>query len=104
MNVTEIPGGTVHELPEDLRKALVAKPEALAAWNDISALARNEWICWVTSPKRASTRENHNGRTYTELAEGKRRPCCWQGCLHRTDIPLSPTKKWLLEKQLAVKK
>jgi Bacteriocin-protection, YdeI or OmpD-Associated len=42
-----VPGGVVHKLPEDLRKALVANPAALDAWTDITPLARNEFICWV---------------------------------------------------------
>ena len=40
-----MPGGVVHKLPGDLRKALIANPTALYAWNDITALARNEFIC-----------------------------------------------------------
>ena len=33
-----------------------ADPKALAVWQDITPLARNEWICWVISPKQAETR------------------------------------------------
>ena len=79
----KVPGGTVHKLPADLREALLAHPRALAAWRGITPLARNEWICWVISPKQQSTRDNHVLRTYRELDEGKRRPCCWPGCQHR---------------------
>jgi hypothetical protein len=42
-----VPGGVVHKLPGDLRKALIANPAALDAWKDITPLARNEFICWV---------------------------------------------------------
>lgn len=42
-----VPGGVVHMLSEDLREALVANPPAFDAWRDITALARNEFICWV---------------------------------------------------------
>jgi len=42
---------TVHTLPEDLNKALAASPSALAAWEDILPLARNEWIRWTISVK-----------------------------------------------------
>lgn len=76
-------GGTVHAMPADLQKALASHKEALAAWNDITPLARNEWICWVEGAKLIETRERRVKRTYTELAEGKRRPCCWPGCMHR---------------------
>ena len=75
--------GTVHHVPADLRKVLASDRVALKAWNDITPLARNEWICWVVSVKRPETRADHIKRTRTELIEGKRRPCCWAGCLHR---------------------
>lgn len=76
-------GGTNHTLPKDLKKELLVRKESLAAWNDITPLARNEWICWVESAKLIETRDRRIQRTYTELTEGKRRPCCWPGCIHR---------------------
>jgi uncharacterized protein YdeI (YjbR/CyaY-like superfamily) len=78
-----ISGGTVHELPVDIKKMLLAAPEVLAAWEDLTPLARNEWICWTTSVKKAETRANHIERIQTSLLAGKRRPCCWPGCKHR---------------------
>jgi uncharacterized protein YdeI (YjbR/CyaY-like superfamily) len=72
----------LHTLPADLRKALSA-PRVQAAWDDITPLARNEWICWVTSAKQEETRKRRIERTRTELIEGMRRPCCWAGCPHR---------------------
>jgi uncharacterized protein YdeI (YjbR/CyaY-like superfamily) len=78
-----VPGGVVHELPEDLRKALLTNPTALALWKDITALARNEFICWVEDAKQKTTRERRIRRTQEELEEGLRRPCCWPGCSHR---------------------
>lgn len=78
-----VPGGVVHELPDDLRRTLVESPVALAAWHDISPLARNEFICWVEDAKQAVTRERRIRRTREELEEGQRRPCCWPGCKHR---------------------
>ena len=53
---------------------------ALAAWHDITPLARNEFICWVEDAKRAPTRERRIRRTREELGDGMRRPCCWPGC------------------------
>jgi uncharacterized protein YdeI (YjbR/CyaY-like superfamily) len=47
VNSQRVPGGVVHKLPADLRKALGANPTALDAWKDITPLARNEFICWV---------------------------------------------------------
>ena len=83
MNKLKILSGTVHKMPTDLRKALISHEDALVAWNDITPLARNEWICWVEGAKLIETRERRVQRTYTELVEGKRRPCCWPGCMHR---------------------
>lgn len=83
MNGLTLAGGTVHAMPKDLRKALAKNAAARAAWEDITPLARNEWICWVESAKLIETRARRVERTYTELAEGIRRPCCWPGCLHR---------------------
>jgi hypothetical protein len=80
---TGVPGGVVHELPVDLREALVANPTALDAWSDITPLARNEFICWVEDAKKPATRERRIRRTREELEEGMRRPCCWPGCKHR---------------------
>jgi uncharacterized protein YdeI (YjbR/CyaY-like superfamily) len=78
-----VPGGVVHKLPVDLRKALIANATALAAWKDITPLARNEFICWVEDAKQEITRERRIRRTQEELEEGQRRPCCWPGCKHR---------------------
>ncbi|MBY0371366.1 YdeI/OmpD-associated family protein [bacterium] len=75
--------GPVHPLPADLRDALKAVVAAKTAWEDITPLARNEWICWVTSAKKAETRQHRIERACEELTEGKRRPCCWPGCPHR---------------------
>lgn len=72
-----------HKTPEDLQKALTSNKTALKLWQDITPLARNEFICWVISPAKAETRTHRIKRTIEELLEGKRRPCCWAGCIHR---------------------
>jgi len=84
MSQKYIATGVVHKVPTDLRKALISSPKTLSAWNDLTPLARNEWICWVISVKKLETRKNHIERTRKELVEGKRRPCCWPGCPHRS--------------------
>jgi uncharacterized protein YdeI (YjbR/CyaY-like superfamily) len=83
MTKTAIATGVAHEVPSDLRKALLSDESVLERWEDLTPLARNEWICWVISNKRPETRKNHIERMLTELLEGKRRPCCWLGCNHR---------------------
>jgi bacteriocin resistance YdeI/OmpD-like protein len=79
----EILGGVVHDLPEDLKKALTSDAKALETWEDITPLARNEWICWIESAKKAETRTRRIEWGCSSLKEGKRRPCCWPGCPHR---------------------
>lgn len=79
----------LHTMPADLRKAL-SSPAAKAAWKNITPLARNEWICWVTSAKKTETRKQRTQRAHNDLIEGKRRPCCWPGCPHRRPS----AKKW----------
>ena len=86
MTKKEIATGEVHRIPVDLRKTLNSLPTAQTAWNDITPLARNEWICWIESAVKPETRNHRIKRTRTELVEGKRRPCCWAGCSHRFNL------------------
>lgn len=78
-----IASGTVHNLSADLRKALASDRAALAIWQDLTPLARNEWICWINFVKKDEARKEHVRRLISELNEGIRRPCCWAGCPHR---------------------
>lgn len=80
----KISSGVVHTVPSDVRAMLTQSSSAYQAWEDITPLARNEWLCWITSPKKKETRKEHIARAQVQLTEGKRRPCCWPGCPHRT--------------------
>ncbi|WP_432767626.1 MAG: YdeI/OmpD-associated family protein [Sphingopyxis sp.] len=92
--------GTVHQAGDDMQAALAADPATLALWDGLTPLGRNEFICWVEDAKQAKTRARRIARTVEELIEGKKRPCCWAGCIHRTDKPPS---RWqqavLIDKQ-----
>lgn len=90
---------TVHKLPSDFKAALSKAPKALAVWNDITPLARSEWICWVTSGKLAETRTIRIRKGISKLQGGMRRPCCWAGCPHRADKPLSRSQKFVYGKK-----
>ena len=94
----KIATGVVHEIPADLRKALLANKVALDIWEDLTPLARNEWICWTITVRTDETRKKHVVRVITELQEGKRRPCCWLGCIHRTDKSISPSVQHVLNR------
>jgi hypothetical protein len=99
MTKKHISGGVVHTLPADLREALSADPKALELWEKLTPLARNEWICWTIFVKKVETRKEHVKRVRSELKEGVRRPCCWIGCIHRTDKAISPSVKYVLSKR-----
>jgi hypothetical protein len=77
--------GTVHEAANDLRGSIEADAALFDLWQKLTPLGRNEFICWVEEAKQAKTRERRIQRTAEELREGKKRPCCWAGCIHRTD-------------------
>jgi hypothetical protein len=95
----QISGGTAHKMPVDLQKALTSDKKALPLWESLTPLARNEWICWVTFVKKDETRKQHVKRVVSELKEGMRRPCCWLGCTHRKDKPISASVQWALSRQ-----
>lgn len=75
--------GVVHEVPSDLKEALICNPDVIEKWNTLTPLARNEWICWTTIVKKPETRAAHIKRLCADVLKGKRRPCCWPGCPHR---------------------
>jgi len=81
----KISGGLVHDLPSDLGDALTETEEVTCLWESLTPIARNEFICWVEDAKREKTRERRISRTVEELLDGQKRPCCWVGCVHRTD-------------------
>lgn len=91
--------GVAHKLPDDLSRMIVSDDKVMVQWEDITPLARNEFICWVEDAKQDKTRKRRIKRTKEELLEGQRRPCCWMGCIHRKDKPMSPSQKWLADKR-----
>jgi|SRR3989344_1793098 len=65
------------EMPEDLRKALAAAPQAYATWMDITPMARWDWIRWIGATKQSQTRRRRIGVACSKLKAGDRRPCCF---------------------------
>ena len=95
MLTKSLPAGTVHKLPADMRQAILADKKVLAMWEDITPLARNEWICWVITCQKPETRAKHLRVMKDKMHKGTRRPCCWMGCPHRTDKAMSSSQKWV---------
>ncbi len=83
--MSDFPQGTVHAAGEDLEAAVRSDPAVLDLWGGLTPLGRNEFICWVEDAKQPATRRRRIERTREALLEGKKRPCCWAGCIHRTD-------------------
>jgi hypothetical protein len=65
------------EVPADLKKALAAAPKARAVWEDITVVARQDWIHWIITAKQAETRAKRIHGACDMLAKGKRRVCCF---------------------------
>ena len=81
----ELSDGLVHDVPNDLYAALIERKETTNLWESLTPIGRNEFICWVEDAKQEKTRARRIRRTVEELTDGKKRPCCWAGCIHRTD-------------------
>src|SRR5881398_2201833 len=64
-------------VPTDLGKALAATPTAKVQWNDLTPIARRDFISWIESAKQLETRRRRIERACSMLAAGKRRPCCY---------------------------
>lgn len=65
------------EVPEDLKKELESSPEAKQIWDQISTLARWDWIRWLRAVKTEETRKKHLKVMLDKLNKGIRRPCCF---------------------------
>ena len=90
-------------MPADLSAAIASSQAARETWDDITALARNEWICWVISVSKQETRAKHIRRAVQDLSRGKRRPCCWIGCIHRPDKKMSPSVQYVMKRKSKTK-
>ena len=64
-------------VPEDLKIALAASPQAQSLWMQITPIARWDWIRWIGSTKQSETRKRRIETTCSKLNTGNRRPCCF---------------------------
>ena len=88
----------MHKIPKDFNELIFSSRQLTEKWNSITPLARNEFICQIISTKKEETRKNRIKRTCEELLSGKKRPCCWIGCTHRKDKPMSTSQRFILNK------
>lgn len=65
-------------VPADLAEALASAPEHLRdVWEDITPMARWEWVRWVGATANPDTRAKRVGVSLDKMDHGKRRPCCF---------------------------
>jgi len=80
-------------VPKDLASALKAAPQDIRdIWEDITPMARWEWVRWVNATNNPDTRRRRVEVTISKMQNGKRRPCCFNlaAC---TDPSLSKSGK-----------
>jgi hypothetical protein len=83
-------------VPMELRKALDAAPLALAVWEEITPMARRDWVLSIVSVKQEETRKRRIEMTCDMLASGKRRPCCFPGInWRRKDSDVTSEETWV---------
>src|ERR1019366_9120576 len=65
-------------VPEDLATALAAAPQKIhGLWNEITPMARWEWVRWVNATQNPETRGRRVEVSISKMKSGKRRPCCF---------------------------
>lgn len=79
VEITRIADETETRVPAEFRKALEATPRALAVWEDITPIARRDWIFWIISGKKEETRKIRIEKGCSKLSSGMRRVCCFAG-------------------------
>lgn len=82
-------------MPMELCKALRVAPRAQASWADITPMARQNWILWITTAKQPETRTRRIENACDMLASGKRRVCCFPGLTWLTRDHVKPSGTWL---------
>ena len=66
------------KVPKDLSAALAAAPpEIRDLWEEITPMARWEWVRWVNATANPDTRSRRVEVTISKMESGKRRPCCF---------------------------
>lgn len=81
------------EVPQDMKQALVKDKKIHELWNDITPMARWDWVRWVRAVKTTETRAKHIDIMISKLGKGMRRPCCFNRSL--CSVP-EVSKNWAL--------
>src|SRR5258708_4976398 len=81
------------QVPVDLVNALKTSPKAQDLWNDITPMARWDWIRWIRAVKSLEMRQKHIEVALDKLNKGMRRPCCFN---HNMCSEPYVSKNWVL--------
>lgn len=66
------------DIPDDLAAALAEAPAKIrGVWQDITPMARWEWVRWVQATRNPRTRQRRIEASISKMDHGKRRPCCF---------------------------
>lgn len=65
------------KIPEDLQTALSETPDVKLLWDDITVMARWDWLRWINGTKEEATRKRRIEVAFSKLRGGERRPCCF---------------------------
>ncbi len=76
-----------------LDTAVIDSPKAKDLWNDITPMARWDWVRWVRAVKTPETRQKHIEVALDKLNKGMRRPCCFNRALCSEP---AVSKNWVL--------
>jgi uncharacterized protein YdeI (YjbR/CyaY-like superfamily) len=77
VEVEPIKGWPEPDIPRDFRTALGDAPGVSELWDDITPMARWEWVRWINATKNPETRKRRVQVGISKLRSGKRRPCCF---------------------------
>jgi hypothetical protein len=65
-------------VPQDFEAALAAAPQKIQdMWENITPMARWEWVRWVNATRNPDTRKRRVEVSMSKMNSGKRRPCCF---------------------------
>jgi hypothetical protein len=89
---------TEPQVPEDLKSAFAADPQAESLWMDCTTMARWDWIRWISATAQQETRRRRIEVTFSKLKSGMRRPCCFnrsmctEPLVSKNGVLLEPTE------------
>lgn len=83
-------------VPPDFQAAIDAAPAKIQAlWQEITPMARREWVRWIASAKQEATRVKRIEVGLDKMSKGMRRPCCFPGINFVTKDLVPAEETWV---------